>query len=227
MADLRGMPADLSRFYPPPLTLSQLWDLGVSGLDADEPDPLDGVYRLLEQLPESWLSFSEAVELLREREPMSVGQAEAIIDDLRLAYYADGGPFARQSGKTPAVRYVWFYGVELPNRPHRGNSFVSEADLIYWHDRNRDIANNNRQQQSTSPPASDPTPAEVPEGDHTSPTVDRANIAINALYPQGVPTQATLRNKRLIADVNGELARMGLKAVSETTVLRAAGRRKK
>jgi len=36
-----------------------------------------------------------------------------------------------------------------------------------------------------------------------------------------------LSNKRPFADVNGELARMGLPAVSETTILRAAGRRKK
>ena len=61
----------------------------------------------------------------------------------------------------------------------------------------------------------------------TSPTAERATIAINALYPQGVPSQVTLINKRLVADVNGKLASMGLKRVSETTVLRVAGRRKK
>jgi hypothetical protein len=210
MADLRGMPADLSRFYPPPLTLPQLRRWGVS----DEPDldPLVDFKRALELTGERWLSFSEAVALLREREPMSVGQAEAIIDDLRMAYFAVGRtPFDRQAGKSTAVRLHWFHDTDFrTNKPNRGNTFASEADLIYWHDRNR-----------TSPPG-----AEAIE-DHTRPTVDRAAIAIKALYPQGVPTQATLRNKQLIADVNGELARMGMKAVSETTALRAAGRRKK
>jgi hypothetical protein len=95
--------------------------------------------RLQEQTGERWLSFSEAVALLREREPMSIGQAEAIIDDMRLAYYADGGPWRRQSGNAAAVRCRYFYGFGFggpPDKPHRGNTFVSEADLIYWHDRN-------------------------------------------------------------------------------------------
>lgn len=83
---------------------------------------------------------------------MSIGQAEAIIDDLRVAYYADGGPWRRQSGNAAAVRchyYSYAFGFgppRPPGIPPRGNTFVSEADLIYWHDRN------------TSTPKSEPSP---------------------------------------------------------------------
>jgi hypothetical protein len=225
MADLRGMPADLSRFYPPPLTLPQLRAghyLGWGG--PDEPadlDPLVDFKRALELTGEKWLSFSEAVALLREREPaMSIGQAEAIIGDLRAAYFADGGPFARQSGKSTAVRFQWFRGGGFfpLKEPNSGNTFVSMGDLIYWHDRSTAVP---------EPAPSSPAPTAEAVEQHTSPTVDRATIAIDALYPQGVPTQATLGNKQLIADVNAKLASMNLQTVSETSVLRAAGRRKK
>src|SRR6516162_3152667 len=195
---------------------------GISGgLDEAEFDPVMDAARLLEQTGERWLSFSEAVALLREREPMSIGHAEHILDDLRVAYFAGGGPFARQSGKSVPVRWFFVWAIGLFNqKPHRDNTLVNEPDLIYWQDCNRDTVNNS-QKQRASPPS-----AEAVEK-HTSPTVERATIAISRLYPQSVPTQAILSNKRLFADVNGELARMGLPAVSETTILRAAGRRKK
>ena len=121
---------------------------------ADMPSFMDEERRrhlkgLIERTGERWLSFSEAVALLREREPMSIGQAEAIIDDMRLAYYADGGPWLRQSPNAAAVRchYLTPLGFGRPlGIPERGRTFVSEADLIYWHDRN------------TSTPKSEPSP---------------------------------------------------------------------
>jgi hypothetical protein len=194
---------------------------GISGgLDEAEFDPVMDAARLLEQTGERWLSFSEAVALLRESEPMSIGHAEHILDDLRAAYFA-----GRKSGRSSPVRWYFVWGVGLFNKePHRDNTLVNEPDLIYWHDRNRDTVNNSREQKA-SPPSAEASAEAIEK--HTSPTVDRATIAISRLYPQGVPPQATLRNKQLIADVNGELARMGLQTVSETSVLRAAGRRKK
>jgi hypothetical protein len=100
-------------------------------------DPLMDAARLLEQTGERWLSFSEAVALLRERGPMSIGQAQAIIDDFRVAYFAGGGPFARQSGKSAPVRWYFVRGIGLlGEKPHRENTFGSEADLIYWLDQN-------------------------------------------------------------------------------------------
>jgi hypothetical protein len=107
------------------------------GLDEGEFDPVIDAARLLEQTGERWLSFSEAVALLREREPISIGQAQAIIDDLWVAYFAGGGLFPRQSGKSAPVRWYFVRGIGLlGEKPHRENTFVSEADLIYWHDRN-------------------------------------------------------------------------------------------
>ena len=99
-------------------------------MDEERRRRLEG---LIERTGERWLSFSEAVALLREREPMSIGQAEAIIDDLRMAYFADGGPFDRRSGKSTPVRWHWFHDTNfLTNKPNRNNTFVSEADLIQW-----------------------------------------------------------------------------------------------
>jgi hypothetical protein len=107
------------------------------GLDEGELEPLMDAARLLEQTGERWLSFSEAVALLRERGPMSIGQAQAIIDDFRVAYFAGGGPFARQSGKSAPVRWYFVRGIGLlGEKPHRENTFVSDADLIYWLDQN-------------------------------------------------------------------------------------------
>jgi hypothetical protein len=115
---------------------------GISGgLDEGETEPLMDAARLLEQTGERWLLFSEAVALLREREPtMSIGQAQAIIDDFRAAYFAGGGPFARQSGKFPPVRWYFVRAIGLfQQKPHRDNTLVNEPDLIYWHDRNRTV----------------------------------------------------------------------------------------
>jgi hypothetical protein len=158
------------------------------GLDEAEFDPVMDAARLLEQTGERWLSFSEAVALLREREPMSIGHAEHILDDLRVAYFA-----GRRSGRSAPVRWFFVWGVGLFNKePHRDNTLVNEPDLIDWHDRNRDTVNNSQEQRAS------PATASAVEK-HTRPTVDRATIAISRLYPQGVPTQATLRNKQLTA----------------------------
>jgi hypothetical protein len=50
--------------------------------------------------------------------------------------------------------------------------------------------------------------------------------AILELYPDGVPDQLTLPNKQLCAEVAQWLAEHGRPKLSETTIVRAAGRRK-
>ena len=54
----------------------------------------------------------------------------------------------------------------------------------------------------------------------------RAKRAVDALWPGGPPVQAELPNKQLVASVEDKLEELGLPSVSETTILRAAGRRK-
>jgi hypothetical protein len=78
-----------------------------------------------DQAGDRWLSFAQAVALIREREPMSIGEAEFTVDE------------ARKSGK---VRYHWFRDDGLLSKPTRGNTFVSEADLVSWHDKYRTSA---------------------------------------------------------------------------------------
>ncbi len=60
----------------------------------------------------------------------------------------------------------------------------------------------------------------------SSPTKDRAQNAMNELYPQGTPDQATEPNAQLCRRVSQKLKESGLPSVSNDTILRAAGRRK-
>jgi hypothetical protein len=59
------------------------------------------------------------------------------------------------------------------------------------------------------------------------PTRDCAQRAIHELYPQDVPNPATLPNKLLCRRVGEKLKELGLPHVSDDTILRVAGRRRK
>jgi hypothetical protein len=61
---------------------------------------------------------------------------------------------------------------------------------------------------------------------HAQPTRERASRAIQELYPNGVPDQATLPNAKLCRSVGDWLKEKKLPGVSDPTILRAAGRRK-
>jgi hypothetical protein len=59
----------------------------------------------------------------------------------------------------------------------------------------------------------------------SQPTLERARIAIQELYPTGVPQQAAEPNTILCRRVGQKLKQAGLPEVSNDTILRAAGRR--
>ena len=59
------------------------------------------------------------------------------------------------------------------------------------------------------------------------PAFNRAKRVIDALCPGGTPDQTELPNKQLIALVQDKLKELGLPTVSDDTILRAAGRRRK
>jgi hypothetical protein len=61
-----------------------------------------------------------------------------------------------------------------------------------------------------------------PNRHKSRPSFDRAKRVIDELYPNGVPDQATVSNKKLCQRVSEKLP----EAVSTETILRAAGRRK-
>jgi len=60
----------------------------------------------------------------------------------------------------------------------------------------------------------------------SSPSYDGAKRAFDELYPNGDPGQAALPNKLLYDRVIEKLKERGLPEASDTTILRAAGRRK-
>ncbi|WP_439394959.1 hypothetical protein ACRQ5Q_38300 [Bradyrhizobium sp. PMVTL-01] len=58
------------------------------------------------------------------------------------------------------------------------------------------------------------------------PAIERAQRIINELYPNGVPDQTIVPNTTLCQQVGAKLMEYKLPAVSDDTILRAAGRRK-
>ena len=73
----------------------------------------------------------------------------------------------------------------------------------------------------TQPPPSQQRPREK-----RRPSLQRAQAAIEAAYPNGVPDQATEPNKTLCRRVSEKLTELNLPKASNDTILRAAGRRK-
>jgi hypothetical protein len=62
--------------------------------------------------------------------------------------------------------------------------------------------------------------------DKSRPAIERAQGVIKALYPNGMPDQATEPNAALCRRVSAKLKESKLPDVSDDTILRAAGRRK-
>lgn len=58
------------------------------------------------------------------------------------------------------------------------------------------------------------------------PTFERAQLALETLYPAGAPTQADVPNKILCEEIAQWLKNNGRPRVSDDSILRAAGRRK-
>jgi len=98
----------------------------ISAGDAAPPDEAEAAFKkALELTGEKWLTHSQIVELLTARGSMSVGAADAIVDTLRAASFAN---------KPTGVRWQWFHDTDFrtTNKPNRGNTWASEADVNYW-----------------------------------------------------------------------------------------------
>jgi hypothetical protein len=61
----------------------------------------------------------------------------------------------------------------------------------------------------------------------TRPQLERAKLAIAECYPQGVPPQSELSNAMLCRRIGSWLKEHGMPGVSDDTILRAAGRRRR
>ena len=76
-----------------------------------------------------------------------------------------------------------------------------------------------------------PTPVAQPTqlGERTprkQPLRERAERALEELYPDGVPDQVSVSEPELVSTVNAQIKKRGQKGLSHDTILRAAGRRK-
>jgi hypothetical protein len=153
-------------------------------------------------MPEQWISFSEAAQLVRVHIRSSIGRAEAIVrtalssGEVRSGY--DGALLLADDGL-------------MDMRPDR----FSKDDLLDWLDRHLSA-----------------TPSQPTGRNRAQDIRDRAKEAIDALWPQGPPSRADLSSKTLCDQVRywvaTECRKRGLHPMkpSDDTILRAAGRKK-
>lgn len=152
-----------------------------------------------------WITFDDATRIVRERLGCSVGRAQKIVRDAK----ASGEVRLDRPEPAPLPDLIDEGFVDLAVlRQDRSPPKLSKDDFLDWLRRQDDGG------------------SEKAAREHTSPAVDRATIAVKALYPDGVPPQAICTNKALVADVGDYLAQKGLEQASADSILRAAGRRK-
>ena len=177
-------------------------------------------------MTERWLTYGEAVEIVRARVGGSVGYANSLLQNARASgevrhrkndvvlLVADDGVVGMNLRRT--VAGVTIDGKPVRHSPTREVDSVefSEDDLIDWLERNHPT--------SASPGA--PKPRQRGRR-------DRAGQAIEALWPQGLPDEAALPNMALVKKI-AEWISADCRAhnqppsiPSNDTMLRAAGRK--
>jgi hypothetical protein len=169
---------------------------------------------------EQWISFQQAVKIVRVRLNASIGRAEAVVRAAR----ASGEVRSRPNRDADVVLLTaddGIVGMSLrPGAKHRMEEFTtvvplsSRSDLLDWLDRQG--------------PQPKPKPAETKRPQDKR---QRARLAIKARWPNGAPDRTALPNKLFCAEVNKQLKadceKLGIAHTDadSTTILRAAGRR--
>jgi hypothetical protein len=161
---------------------------------------------------EQWLSFREAVELVRARLGWSIGRCEATVGaahdsgEVRYRPAMDGWFLISDDGiMDQAAERAIEQAAEAELKDPRRQQF-NENDLIDWLDR-----------QASEQPA----PA-AKQGEKRR----TAKEAVKAIWPRGKPP-VILSNPQICAEVNHWLKENaeGM-IIGDTTILRAAGRKK-
>jgi hypothetical protein len=180
---------------------------------------------------ETWLSFSEQVQLVRARLSASVGRSEALVRQAHASGEVRPEPLLSWAQrKAPAgmdpVSFLLMtddgvVGMDLrpgawkPGGVDRNGNSVSRRhskdDLLDWLDRQT---------------LQHPQQGKAGERKRAQDMRDVADHAIATLWPNGSPTRAELPNKRLCGKVKKWLEANSFAVPSDTTILRAAGRRK-
>jgi hypothetical protein len=107
----------------------------------------------------------------------------------------------------------WLVKHRLPNGPPRFEPRDTGRELVIGRPVRKDIRG-----------ATEGTSAKGPR--KGSPTLERARMAICQIYPDGLPSQEIVPNAILCRRVGELLKKKPLPDVSNSTILRAAGRRK-
>jgi hypothetical protein len=152
---------------------------------------------------EGWISFDVAIEEIRSRLGMSPGFAETKLREICAsgsirAIKFDLRPFL-MFPEEPGPIGLSEWGRDMPDYIHPA---VSSEDFRYWLNK------------QAPPPAPEP---------RSSQKRDQARQAVDALWPQGIPTE--LLNKQIEKEIGEWLKAKGLPEVSRDTILRAAGRK--
>jgi hypothetical protein len=165
-----------------------------------------------------WIPRTAAIELLMEQHNVGIGKAQAA---LKAAHKSGEVRFYRDRFTDPTLPLPagneFIDGLDLPP----GTILVSKADLLDWSDRQT-----RQTRQTPQVPATATATAPRPRDKR-----DRANTAIHALWPDGIPDRTILPNGKLCQRVTEWLKddcrqrRVPLILPSDDTILRAAGRK--
>lgn len=152
---------------------------------------------------------------------------------LRLKYTAFMGHHYTRSSGTPviAVHSIGSFPAAVlkyhgyPSRVRVPSARSSRGEPAY-HRVITDVLLRGQKVMRQWPEAGRALPADdEQDGQSRRPARERARIAIDELYPNGVPNRAAVSNARLCRQVGDRLKTIGLPDVSDDTILRAAGRR--
>ena len=109
----------------------------------------------------------------------------------------------------------------------RGAHALPGSWLLAWIEVSRiDIAAELCGEAGQSVDVRNPIPTQTALKHRSQPGRERAERAIQELYPEGLPDQPTLPNAKLCREVGEKLKQRGLPHASDDTILRAARRRK-
>ncbi len=113
-----------------------------------------------------------------------------------------------------------------PWRVRRGSYPIPGDWELAWIELSRTDVTNVLCRAGTRGELPQPTSSETDARRKSRPKLESAERAIRELYPQGVPDQSVILNAILCRQVGEKLKEQGFPAVSDDTILRAAGRRK-
>jgi hypothetical protein len=205
-------PAD--RLEPPRMT----WLIHARRYDPATRERIEGDFLRVCERGRTTAFSDNAGELTKEAPAWFQHASIEIAADLTASFHRPDG---RHEGERSQLE---INGGSLPVTRYYVRSFVARFDPRELRRAFPAVAQNGSFAFSVGEGSAADDNAPLSKGVKGSPLFDRAKEAIRKRYPSGVPPQSELPNPHLLASLKDDLK--GPPTVSDTTILRAAGRRK-